>query len=291
MINKQIVFEHLHLIFLFGALALVAHWIAKGRGFFSLPQQEDEQPERLRGIQVIIAFAIYLIVSLFITPLVGRLFVSFASQKGTSWLAFAGLLQLFSVTTILCCLTIFALKQNRLLMRSIWVRGKMTRDRFISDFSLGVVTWLIAFPLVVAIAQVSDLLLYVFLGVESYEQVAVRFLKMALESPLLLTVALITVLCAAPVIEEWLFRGFLQTFFRKHLGMKASILLSSLCFSLFHLSTSQGWGNVSLALSLFAFAWYLGFIYERQKSLIAPIGLHMTFNAVSALRILFGPEV
>lgn len=288
MINRQIVFEHLHLILLFGVIALIAHWIAKGKGFFSLtPRQEGDHQEPLRGNEVIIAFAIYLSVSLIIAPLVGRLF---APKTVDASLAAAGFLQLFSMGIILSGLILFALKRNRGLMRSIWVQGKITKERLIFDFSLGVVTWLIAFPLVVTIAQMSDLLLYLFLGVESYEQVAVRFLKMALESPLLLTAALTTVLCAAPVIEEWLFRGFLQTFFRKHLGTKAAILLSSLCFSLFHLSISQGWGNVSLALSLFAFAWYLGFIYERQKSLIASIGLHMTFNAVSAFRILFGPE-
>lgn len=292
-LDKAVIFGHLHLIILFGFLALVSHWVAKRQGFFALPASAESEPSsHLRGIQVAIPFAIYLLISLFVIPIVARMFTFLYEEKGViTPLAYAGLLQLSSLVLILGGLTAYAVRQNPALMRGIWFRGEMTRERFFSDFLLGVVTWLVAFPLVVVVAQISDLLLYVFFGVESYEQVAVRFLRMALESPLMLAVALFTVLVAAPIIEEWLFRGFLQTFFRKHLGVKAAILLSAFSFALFHLSTSQGWGNVSLALSLFAFAWYLGFIYERQKSLFAPIGLHIAFNAVSALRILFGPEV
>jgi membrane protease YdiL (CAAX protease family) len=71
---------------------------------------------------------------------------------------------------------------------------------------------------------------------------------------------------------------------------KKAIIFSALCFSLFHLAPSQGIGNISLVASLFLFALFLGFIYERQASLFASIGLHMTFNAVSTVRILFFPD-
>ncbi|MBI3211827.1 MAG: CPBP family intramembrane metalloprotease [Simkania negevensis] len=53
--------------------------------------------------------------------------------------------------------------------------------------------------------------------------------------------------------------------------------------TLFHLSSSQGVGNISL----FIFALYLGFLYEKQCSLFASIALHMTFNSISVIRILF----
>jgi membrane protease YdiL (CAAX protease family) len=69
-----------------------------------------------------------------------------------------------------------------------------------------------------------------------------------------------------------------------------AILLSALCFALFHFAPSQGIGNISLVGSLFLFALFLGFIYERQASLFASVGLHMTFNTVSTFRILFYPE-
>jgi membrane protease YdiL (CAAX protease family) len=127
-------------------------------------------------------------------------------------------------------------------------------------------------------------------GVQAYEQVAVRYLKMALDSPPLLLTALFIILIAAPFIEELLFRGFLQNWLKSILGAKSAILIASFCFALFHLSASQGIGNISLAISLFSFSCFLGFIYERQRSLLASIGLHMTFNAVSCFRILTMPD-
>jgi uncharacterized protein len=155
---------------------------------------------------------------------------------------------------------------------------------------MGVLTWIISFPLVIAVGQFADLLLYLFFKYENYEQVAVRYLKTTLGSPPMLAIALFTILIAAPIIEEFLFRGCLQNFFKRYMLTKNAILLSALCFSLFHFAPSQGIGNISLVVSLFLFALFLGFIYERQASLFASIGLHMTFNAVSTFRILFFSE-
>lgn len=290
--QSAIVFEHLHLILLFGLLALVTHWLAWSKGFFILREAPVSDVKRLiQGKQIIIVFAIYLLVSLLVAPMLAQIYPFNGSGETISPFVGAGLLQLFSLLIVLASLILFALKQNRTLMKKIWIEEETRSRRQIwNDLLLGILTWFVAFPLVVTVGQICDLLLYVFLGVESYEQVAVRFLKLALSSPLLLTVALFTIIITAPIIEEWLFRGFLQTFFRKYLGRKAAILLASLCFSLFHLSGSQGWGNISLAISLFVFSLYLGFIYERQGSLFAPIALHSTFNTISTLRVLLMPD-
>ncbi len=155
------------------------------------------------------------------------------------------------------------------------------------DFGMGAITWVIGFPLVIAIGQLTDLLLLLLTGFQNYEQVAVHYLKMTLPSPPMLTIALFTILLAAPAIEEFLFRGFLQTYLKQFMNVKLAIVISSLCFALFHLAPSQGMGNISLVISLFTFALFLGFIYEKQGSLFASFSLHMTFNAVSTFRILF----
>ena len=290
--NSDIIFEHLHLIILFGLLAIISHWFAWSKGFFVWKETPSHEIKQLiQGKQVIAVFAIYLIISLIVAPLLSQLPLFNSKEGTTSSLAAAGFLQLTALALILLSLILFAFKQNRALMKALWVAEKgRASGKIGGDLLFGLITWFIAFPLVVSIGQICDLLIYIFLGIESYEQVAVRFLKMALESPLLLSVALLMIVVTAPIIEEWLFRGFLQTFFRKYLGKKGAILLASLCFSLFHLSSSQGWGNISLAVSLFVFSLYLGFIYERQGSLFAPIGLHATFNTISTLRILLTPE-
>ncbi len=291
-LSKELVIEHVQLILFFGFLSFLANWIAKTRGFFLFPHtHEEDSSQSVTGKQVTFAFAIYLACSLFLFPIFNRLFLVFSAANPLP-LSMTGLLQLLTLASILFFLALFSLKQERSAMKKMWVNekgGNLNKLGF--DFLFGVCTWLIAFPTVMAIGQICDFLLYVFFQVESYEQVAVRFLKEAFVSPPLLIFALFTIMVVAPVIEEWLFRGFLQSFFRKQVGKKGAIMLSSFCFALFHLSLSQGWGNVSIAVSLFTFASYLGFIYERQGTLFAPIGLHIAFNTVSSVRILLSPDM
>ena len=84
-----------------------------------------------------------------------------------------------------------------------------------SIFSPRVLLWIVSFPLVIALGQLVDMLLTLFGGFQGYEQVAVRYLKTTLESPLPLTLALFTILIAAPIIEEFLFRGLLQSYLKR----------------------------------------------------------------------------
>lgn len=176
-------------------------------------------------------------------------------------------------------------------MKKIWKDpSNPTARPILYDFGLGWAVWFISFPAVAAIGELGDLLIYLFFKVEHYEQVAVRFLKMALTEPSVLIIAFLLIVFIAPAIEEFLFRGVLQNYFKRHVGSKAAILLSALCFAAFHFAPSQHAGNIPLLLSLFTFACFLGFLYEKQCSLFAPIGLHMAFNTISALRILILPE-
>ena len=86
-----------------------------------------------------------------------------------------------------------------------------------------------------------------------------------------------------------LFRGFLQTYIRKHLGPKQAIVITSLCFSFFHYASGQGLGNIMIITSLFVLALFLGFLYEKQGSLLAPMVLHASFNTISVINLyLFG---
>ena len=107
----------------------------------------------------------------------------------------------------------------------------------------------------------------------------------ALELYFFLIVVIVTFL--APCIEETLFRGFLQSYIRQYLGPKLSIVISSFCFALFHYSSEQGLANISIIGSLFSLAFFLGFIYEKRGSLLAPIILHSAFNTISAINLYF----
>jgi uncharacterized protein len=290
---KELVTEHLELILFFGSLSFFTHWAAWKNGFFflkgdkesSLPSHSQIKEEGPTLKQLIIAYAIYLGVSLFLAPLLARSFI----KERTPSLALVGYVQLLTLGLNLLLLSLFCFSQDRSQMKKIWKDTSRLGSKSVAyDFYIGFITWLISFPLIIFIGQVADLLLYLIFKVENYEQVAVRYLKMTLGIPFMLGVALFAILIAAPFIEEFLFRGFLQNWFKRYLGVRAAIVLASFAFAVFHLAFSQGFGNISLGLSLFALGCYLGFIYERQGSLFASISLHMTFNVVSTLRILIG---
>jgi membrane protease YdiL (CAAX protease family) len=281
--------EQIEAILLFALLSFIALWIAKGRGFFTLPPyKKPEDSLKLPLGVVLAAFVIYLSYSLLLAPLfiqtVGKVSPFDSPMKLGAWTQF--------FTTVLIGFSLFFLCrfQNPTVMKKIWKERLAHSHAILSDIVIGSVTWLMSYPVVSAVGQTSDLFLYLLFGIEGYEQVAVRYLKMTLGVPVVFSIALFTIVIAAPFLEEFLFRGLLQTWIKQRMGQKAAILLSSCCFALFHLSPAQGWGNVTVALSLFVFALFLGFVYERQQSLFASISLHMTFNVINVVRIIYAPS-
>jgi membrane protease YdiL (CAAX protease family) len=285
--------EYLQVIFLFGLLGAILLWGAKSYGYFRFPYPKESRSNPVKLKTVLVVFAIYLAMTMLIAPIIAKLIHSFysAALGKNPPAALLSWLQLTILLSIFALFYLYSNAQDPSMFKKIWKDRLIPHPQSIAvDFLMGVLTWIIGFPLVIAIGQLADMLLYLFFRLENYEQVAVRYLKTTLGSPQMLTVALFTILIAAPVIEEFLFRGCLQTFFKRYMVPRNAILLSALCFALFHFAPSQGIGNISLVGSLFLFALFLGFIYERQASLFASVGLHMTFNTVSTFRILFYPE-
>ncbi len=284
--------DYVELILFFGLLAFGLNWLAASRGYFTPLVRLAPIKGILRFSSVIVVFAIYLIMSVIISSIFIHLLQTvYSLENMRPPFTAMGWVQLTVILLTLFFFYFYTKTLDPYLIRRIFKDRSVANSKTISwDFCMGIMTWVISFPLVIAVGQLADMLLYIFTGFENYEQVAVRYLKMTLSSPPMLAVALFTILIAAPAIEEFLFRGFLQTYLKRYVSAKWAIVLSSLCFALFHLARSQGIGNISLVASLFTFAIYLGFIYERQSSLFASFALHMTFNAVSTFRVIFFPD-
>ena len=276
--------EHIELILIFGVIAFFFHRIALSRKFYFLTEGPPTYIAQISLVHVLLGFAIYITGSLLlpeqILPLISPLF----SSKSTA-ITWASLFSLGTVFLLLCGLYLLIMKKDFLI---IW---KNSPEPLIKDAVIGVLTWFLAFPFVAIVEQVADLFTYSLFGLKTYEQVAVQYLKSAMNNPHQLIAALFLILVIAPLLEELLFRGLLQSFIKKHLGAKAAILLAALGFALLHVSSIQGFGNISLVLSLLTFSYFLGLVYEKRQSLIAPIALHFTFNAFTTLRILFFMDV
>lgn len=80
----------------------------------------------------------------------------------------------------------------------------------------------------------------------------------------------------APVVEELLFRGLVFKRLDKYVGKLPAMILSSLFFGVYH-------GNVVQGVYAFVIGMVFVFIYDKYKTLMAPILAHIFANFVSIL--------
>ncbi|MBS0628977.1 MAG: CPBP family intramembrane metalloprotease [Verrucomicrobia bacterium] len=276
--------------------AFAANWLAYTKGFYQLPKQQGKDRAVVTGLQLLGVFILYLLLTYVISRFILLAIQTMLKNQNPSittlpisaitGLQFGVMLILFYI------LQWFMFGRDQISYRKIWKDRTHTPSSSIwLDLWIGGITWLMSFPLVSILIDLLDVVMKQLFQLEDYEQNAVKFVKVAMNTPLSLTFALLSVLIMAPLLEEFIFRGVVQTYLRRRIGPKAAILLSAFIFAIFHYSAGHSLGNVSLIFSLLILGTFLGFLYERQGSLWAPIGLHIAFNSVSAFRILFTPEL
>jgi hypothetical protein len=267
--------------------------LAWNLGYFNFTRKDEIQESPSIGKKVLIVFSIFLFIQLFVVPLCFEFWNYFyrlgdAESTKTITPEIQGWFSIFAI--FLSSLGVFSyfrcLPQN--IRQLIWgpyaFKGWKSR---LEDFYIGIATWIISYPLVVAVGQAISLIISFFYKNIQPEQVAVKQIKTAATSDGQLFVLVFCVIFIVPILEEILFRGFLQNWFKSHFGRKKAIIFTAIVFALFHYAPSQGAGNIELLASLFVLACFLGYIYERQKSLWASISMHAIFNSISISLIFF----
>jgi uncharacterized protein len=93
--------------------------------------------------------------------------------------------------------------------------------------------------------------------------------------------------------EELLFRGALLYLAYKKWGIKNSILLSAICFGVYHWFSYNVFGNISSMISVFIITaiggWMFAYSFVKTKSLYLPIGLHLGWNLANIIIFSQGP--
>lgn len=85
------------------------------------------------------------------------------------------------------------------------------------------------------------------------------------------------IVIVGPVTEEIFFRGYMYPCFRRKTGIIWAMLFSTLCFMVYH-KTDTFW------LSAFINGIILCFVYEKSRSLFAPILGHIFINAFVCIK-------
>jgi membrane protease YdiL (CAAX protease family) len=102
-----------------------------------------------------------------------------------------------------------------------------------------------------------------------------------------LAVQLVAGAIIAPVAEEAVFRGFAITAWQRTVGARGAIVRASLLFALAHVlnvtadNTGQAIGLIVVGFTTrLPVAFALGWLFVVRRSIWAPLGLHIAFNAI-----------
>jgi CAAX protease family protein len=108
--------------------------------------------------------------------------------------------------------------------------------------------------------------------------------------PAVLVASLVAATVVAPIWEELFFRGFATTAWARAAGGRAAIVRGAVFFALVHVLTAWvGDPGSAAAVAVIAFTvrlpvgLVLGWIFLRRGTVLAPIALHATYNAVPIL--------
>jgi hypothetical protein len=112
------------------------------------------------------------------------------------------------------------------------------------------------------------------------------YLKFALHSPLFeharqtaipsaesdIVIFAVLAVCAAPIFEEFIFRGLIFGGLRRSLGLAASALASAAIFAIVHPPIA--------VVPVFGLGLAAALVYNRSRLLIGPMAAHATYNAL-----------
>ena len=91
-------------------------------------------------------------------------------------------------------------------------------------------------------------------------------------------VLFLIVVVGAPLVEELVYRGFIQGGLQTRLGSTWALIIAAAWFTVVHLEPIEFPG-------LFAFAIVLGFCYKRTQRVGLPMVTHLAFNATGLLLV------
>jgi uncharacterized protein len=137
----------------------------------------------------------------------------------------------------------------------------------------GIGGYLVATPIVIVVSIVNEKIWHGQGGSNPLLQIVLE----GKDSTALL-LFFITAAIAAPLFEEFLFRGFLLPSLTRYVPVWVAICLSGLLFGVAHLSLSE-------IIPLTTLGIILGIVYVRTKNLLAPMLLHSLWNSTTLVSL------
>ena len=93
----------------------------------------------------------------------------------------------------------------------------------------------------------------------------------------------------APFVEEFIYRGVLYSALQRAIGVNAAVVFVLALFTLIHVP--QYWPNVGVISAVALLSIVLTIVRAFSGRLLPCVVIHMSFNAVQALLLIFEPFV
>lgn len=272
------------LILFYLSVAIVCLWIGFICGVFSLSTRKFSS--KLTLLNVIHIFGIFILGNTLIATLVESYITHYMNTGigSESTLTVNCISSIVSQVVIFITMLLYVFYFTKTKLLLIFCETTTSVKKLVIDFFYGASVWCVAFPtsnLILIIANQALL----GAGLKVNLQSAITVLKDPTLPDHVLYFIIATITIIAPIMEEFMFRGVVQNYFRRKYPRTQSIVVSSFVFALLHYSFDSTYGNIPLLASLFILSCFLGIVYEKRQSLFAPIGLHMLFNTISVLRV------
>ena len=278
--NEDTAEKWLLLLLVFG-FGLSTFSFAFSKGLFK--KFKEALPLFIEGKYVLAGFTLFITIQLIVVPVLSLIFLlllgwNLSEIENLTPLA-KGWLNFFVILGGFVALSMVFFMLNGLQRRQLF--GE-TNASWNQNLFLGAAIWFVVFPFVLVFSEIVDLVVWFFFHHTRVEQIVVQKFKQTFNYPWLFSLTAVEIITIVPLSEEFLFRGLLQNWLKKRLGGPFwGVVCSAAIFASFHFSPELGLSNIQLLSSLFMLGCALGFLYERQRSLWAPIGLHSFFNLMS----------
>ena len=220
-------------------------------------------PERYRGPSVFILLALGLLIAAVLTAPFGA--DALALGEGDGELSLLGsIVILVAIQTGLLVVGYLFVYRPRALDALPRFPGPDPGRAVRAGLGWGVVAWLGAAIVTALVVALLDAI-----GRRPPPEAAER--AIAQLDPVLIVIALVVI---APIAEEAFFRGIVFNAWLREAGRRWAYVGSAALFAVVHLSFVT-------VLPIFLLGLLLAWVYERNRSLLAPIVLHATHNAIS----------
>lgn len=181
----------------------------------------------------------------------------------------------FFINVLICIYIVYIVNVEH--HQSIQALGLSTVN-LSNNIKVGIRQYVITLPFIIIVGFIINLISSYY-GVSPETQDVVKWV-MEEKSRFLLGCLIFFGVILAPVMEEILFRGFLQSALRNSFGDRYAVAISAFLFAGVHM-------DVFAFLQIFILGLLLGYLYEKTQTLAASIFVHITHNSLTLIFLLY----